>query len=94
MGISADNDIAGFDLYRSESPDGVRIPLTEEPIAANPTMAYELLDGATETGTTYYYWLEFVPQAGAPFPYEIPAVIAVPGIKPPFHTIFLPMVKP
>ncbi len=61
---------AGFNLYRSETPDGLGQMLntalipSQNPGAA-PGAAYSWQDFAVQPGRTYYYWLEDVSLAGA-----------------------------
>ena len=56
-------DNLGFNLYRSESTNGERLPLNTTLIPSqNPGSAwganYQFTDEAVIKGTTYYYWLE------------------------------------
>jgi hypothetical protein len=58
-------DNVGFNLYRSESPEGARVQLNAALIPSrnpgSPTGAvYTFLDETVERGVTYYYWLEDV----------------------------------
>lgn len=61
-------DTAGFNLYRSESPDGpwvkindAIIPPSEDPVRGG---RYEFKDAGAEPGKTYYYQLEEVELSG------------------------------
>lgn len=55
-------DHAGFNLYRSESPDGPWVQLNREliPPAGDPIVGgqYSYVDDTVEPGRTYYYQLE------------------------------------
>ncbi len=59
-------DNLGFNLYRAESEDGVRIKLNEAlipsqmPPGSPVGAAYEFVDEAIELGVVYDYWLEAV----------------------------------
>jgi hypothetical protein len=58
-------DLLGFNLYRAEAPDGSQSMLNTQLIpAVNPGSLrgnpYQYLDTTALTGTTYYYWLEWV----------------------------------
>ncbi len=60
---------AGFNLYRSDNPDGpyVRInshliPASSDPLAGGQ---YQYQDAAVQPGRTYYYQLEDVEHSGA-----------------------------
>ena len=60
-----ENDLIGFNIYRSESPDGERVQINYELIAAiTPGELqgndYVFLDTTAEVGKTYYYWVEWV----------------------------------
>ncbi len=61
-------DTAGFNLYRSESPDGPwekindsLIPPSEDPVRGGK---YTFRDASAEPGKTYYYQLEEVELSG------------------------------
>lgn len=61
-------DTAGFNLYRSESPDGpwvkindALIPPSEDPVSGGK---YSFKDESAESGKTYYYQLEEVELSG------------------------------
>ena len=60
---------AGFNLYRSESPDGPWVKINNQliPPAADPVSGgnYEYRDETAEPGKTYYYQLEEVELSGA-----------------------------
>jgi hypothetical protein len=63
-------DNLGFNLYRGESPDGVRVKLNRSLIASqfpgSPVgAAYEFVDGLVQRGITYYYWLDAVDVSGS-----------------------------
>lgn len=62
-------DHAGFNLYRSESPDGPWVKLNSEliPPAGDPIVGgkYSYVDDAVEPGRTYYYQLEDVSLNGS-----------------------------
>jgi hypothetical protein len=60
-----ENDLIGFNLYRSESPDGPQVQINTDWIQAiNPGQLegndYLYLDASAEVGKTYYYWVEWV----------------------------------
>jgi hypothetical protein len=53
----------GYNIYRANSPEGIRTRVNAEMIAGVGSAAsqtYELLDPAAEAGAVYYYWLEDV----------------------------------
>jgi len=61
-------DTAGFNLYRSTSPDGPwqkvndhLIPPSDDPVSGGK---YEFVDKSAEPGKTYYYQLEEVELSG------------------------------
>jgi len=57
-------NLAGFNIYRSESPDGPYVKLNETLIPASPDPvtggSYSYTDSGAEPGVTYYYKLEDV----------------------------------
>jgi hypothetical protein len=57
-------NLAGFNIYRSNSPDGPYAKLNETLIPASPDPvtggSYSYTDSAAEPGVTYYYKLEDV----------------------------------
>ena len=57
-------NLAGFNVYRSESPDGPYVKINESLIPASPDPisggSYSHTDTAAEAGVTYYYKLEDV----------------------------------
>jgi len=57
-------NLAGFNLYRSESPDGPYVKINESLIPASPDPitggSYSYTDAGAEAGVTYYYKLEDV----------------------------------
>ena len=60
-----ENDLIGFNIYRSESLDGPQVQINYELIAAiTPGELqgndYRYLDTTAEVGKTYYYWVEWV----------------------------------
>ena len=60
-----ENDLIGFNIYRSESPDGPQVQINYELIAAiTPGQlqgnAYRFVDTTAEAGKTYFYWVEWV----------------------------------
>ena len=60
-----ENDLIGFNIYRSESPDGPQVQINYELIAAiTPGELqgndYVFLDTTAEVGKIYYYWVEWV----------------------------------
>ena len=62
-------DNVGFNLYRSESPDGPQVQINASLIPSqapgSPVGAtYTLLDQNVQAGTTYYYWLEDINTQG------------------------------
>ncbi len=66
---AAEIDTLGFHLYRSLSPEGEALRLTETMIPAespgSPAGArYEYTDESARGGVTYYYWLEDVDTQG------------------------------
>ena len=61
--------LQGFNLYRSESFDGVRTQLNQElihpkPADIGPFVLYQHHDQQVLSGQTYYYWIEIVMNAG------------------------------
>jgi hypothetical protein len=57
-------NLAGFNIYRSESPDGPYVKLNDALIAASPDPiaggSYSYTDRTAEPGITYYFQLEDV----------------------------------
>jgi hypothetical protein len=57
-------DLAGFNIYRSESLDGPYVKINESLIPASPDPiaggSYSYIDANAEAGVTYYYKLEDV----------------------------------
>ena len=57
-------NLAGFNIYRSESPDGPYVKLNDTLIPAAPDPiaggSYSYTDSTAEPGVTYYYQLEDV----------------------------------
>ena len=57
-------NLAGFNIYRSESPDGPYVKLNDTLIPASPDPiaggSYSYSDATAEPGVTYYYQLEDV----------------------------------
>jgi hypothetical protein len=57
-------NLAGFNIYRSESPDGPYVKLNDLLIPASPDPvtggSYTYTDATAEPGVTYYYQLEDV----------------------------------
>jgi hypothetical protein len=56
-------DVLGFNLYRTEAPDGQRIQLNKDLIAAQSLgsstgASYEFVDETALPRKTYYYWLQ------------------------------------
>lgn len=73
-------DIAGFNLYRSDTPDGEFVKINDEliPPAPDPFIGgeHEYIDKGVIRGQTYYYQLETVTRHGGSTirgPYAIPA---------------------
>jgi hypothetical protein len=63
-------NLLGFNLYRSDSPDGNRTPLNVEIIPAlDPGglegASYQFVDAGVSRGETVYYWLEAVSLEGS-----------------------------
>lgn len=63
-------DTLGFNLYRSQSTDGLRIRLNEALILSQAVgsvggASYQHMDSEVTGGVTYYYWLEDVEVGGA-----------------------------
>jgi hypothetical protein len=76
---------AGFNLYRSEHPDGPYsrvnpslIPASTDPLAGSE---YEFEDTSVQAGRTYYYQLEDVEYSGATNRHG-PIVVTAPGLSP------------
>ncbi|MBN2549281.1 MAG: ExeM/NucH family extracellular endonuclease [Anaerolineales bacterium] len=72
-----EQDVYGYNIYRAESLDGLRILLNPEPIEPRslglPT-PYTFEDATVQPGTTYFYWIE----AWGPFgSHWSPALVAV-----------------
>jgi hypothetical protein len=61
-------NLAGFNIYRSESPDGPYVKLNDALIPASPDPivggSYKYNDTTAEPGVTYYYELEDVELGG------------------------------
>lgn len=80
----------GFNIHRSENPDG---PLTKINVSLIPSKspggnqgaAYSFIDTSVVPGVTYYYWIEFVGVDGSAF--EGPTFAA------PNWPIYIPLVK-
>ncbi len=65
-----ENDLLGFNVYRSESVGGARALLNPQLVPAlSPGQLqgnlYQYVDDSAQAGTTYYYWIEWVGSAGA-----------------------------
>jgi hypothetical protein len=65
-------DLLGFNLFRAEALDGLRLMINPQMIPAiNPGQlqgnAYQYLDATTEAGKVYYYWIEWVGRSGSEF---------------------------
>jgi hypothetical protein len=65
-----ETDLLGFNLFRADTPDGLKVKLNPEMIPAmNPGQLigndYQYLDTLTEPGKTYYYWVEWVGKSGS-----------------------------
>ena len=79
-------DTAGFNLYRSDSPDGPFIQINSSliPASTDPLTGgqYEYLDTAVEPGRTYYYQLEDVEYSGD-ITRHGPLKVTAPGIDTP-----------
>jgi uncharacterized repeat protein (TIGR01451 family) len=61
--------LQGFNLFRSESLDGLRTQLNQElidpkPHGIDPFVLYQYHDRQVTPGQTYFYWLEIVMGAG------------------------------
>ena len=83
-------NLAGFNIYRSESPDGpyvkvndTLIPAAPDPIAGG---SYSYTDATAEPGVTYYYQLEDVELDGTATVHG-PIVVVAGGdvVSPPFQ---------
>jgi hypothetical protein len=61
-------ETVGFNVYRSESPDGVGEKINEQliPAASDPLSGgdYQFVDTTARPGQAYYYWLEDVGASG------------------------------
>jgi hypothetical protein len=91
-------DVLGFNLYRAQSPDGPLVQINPELIASqlggSPIGAvYDFVDGAVETGVTYYYWLEVVSFSGSATTYgPVSAVVPAAGRElDVFYSVYLPI---
>ena len=64
----AEIDLAGYNLYRGENPDGDRTRLNDELILARGDMysgaEYTFTDETAEFGKAYFYWLEASTRTG------------------------------
>lgn len=72
-------DMVGYNVYRSEGPDGPKVKLNGDVIQAQLGWygsTYTFEDVGVESGKTYYYWLEIVNLDGTEF-YPEPVVITV-----------------
>ncbi|MFM8322180.1 MAG: hypothetical protein ACKOC5_14805 [Chloroflexota bacterium] len=82
-------DVYGFNLYRSERPDGERRLLTAEPVlpVGGPLTGarYTLVDRAAAPGGAYYYWLDVLqagePQQFGPLPALVDYFIYIPTVS-------------
>ena len=84
-------DHSGFNLYRSESPDGPWVKLNPEliPPSGDPIVGgkYSYVDDAVKPGRTYYYQLEDVDLSGAtsfhgPIVVDLGAAVRAPRFRP------------
>jgi hypothetical protein len=88
----------GFNLYRAESPDGLRIRLNESLIPSqapgSPVGAkYQYVDDSIETVTTYYYFLEEVDVTSRATPYGPVSALSHQPAAPTIHRMFLPWIS-
>lgn len=86
---SQEEDLLGFNLYRADSPDGLKQKLNPELIQAitpgqmqgNP---YRYVDASPVTGQTYYYWVEWVGKGSTdsfgPVAVLLPHYLWLPGV--------------
>jgi hypothetical protein len=66
---ASESDTLGFDLYRSDSPLGIQVPLNDTIILAQVpgstgSASYSWLDHDCVPGSTYYYWLRTIGLGG------------------------------
>lgn len=96
-------DNLGFNLYRTESPDGPPTQLhaglipSQVPPGSPVGAAYTWLDETAAPGVTYYYWLEDVDAYGVatghgPVEATVQPAQPQPPVPKPFR-IFLPRVN-
>ncbi|MEM7051361.1 MAG: hypothetical protein AAF604_16945 [Acidobacteriota bacterium] len=61
-------DNFGYDIYRSESPDGPFERITEQPLEGAGTTdlpsSYEFIDDTIELGKDYFYYIESISMSG------------------------------
>ena len=74
-------DLLGFNLFRAETSDGQQVQVNFELISAiNPGQLqgnkYQYVDKTTETGKTYYYWVEWVGNRSTEFYGPVTASLA------------------
>ena len=86
----------GFNLYRSDAPDGPLSQLNDDLIPSqvpgSPSGAvYTWRDEAVLAGATYSYWLEFVDTGGTPT-LRGPATVTL-SQPAPSHVIYLPLIR-
>ncbi|MFN2164785.1 MAG: GEVED domain-containing protein, partial [Anaerolineae bacterium] len=86
----------GFNLYRSDTPDGPQSRLNDALIPGQAPgspggAVYTWRDEVVVGGTTYTYWLELVDAAGTPT-LRGPATITLPQPAP-SHIIYLPLIR-
>jgi hypothetical protein len=53
-----ESELTGFNVYRSDAPDGESVQVNDALISAEAGSSFSLTDSEVEAGTTYYYKLE------------------------------------
>jgi len=84
-----EDNLDGFNLFRSSDPDSKRIQLNESMIPALGLPIgwnYLFIDKAVRPGSTYYYWLQTVERSGKLTDYG-------PAQANTSYTLFLPFLK-
>ena len=75
-----ENDLIGFNLYRSSSMNAEKFLLNQpiipaEGIGGYGGVWYEYTDSSVEIGNTYYYWLEFINVNGVVMHGPVPVIM-------------------